>query len=159
MFLTELQEKLSAVQAERGNVPLSSAHVMHEHAVLVAHNDHTSDEVENPRVRAGNVSASLEERLAATSSPDDPVTLTAEELAQLLEFKAEALASANKTQPIDAKLEGVANARAQEEVDALKAHEDNQAALAQDAAKREAARAEVTRANAVEGEKPETLQE
>jgi hypothetical protein len=175
MFLTDLQEKLRDVQAERGNIPLSSAHVMHEHTVLVAHNTGDASETENPRkpqtiAEAEGVSGTLEERLRA-AGPGGIVSVTSDELQQLIEYEAElkssydvaagAQKSANSgnvtsgnvttiDMPGTVKIDHFDTR--EPEVDALKAHEENQARL-------EAARADITRANAVEGDQPDARAE
>jgi hypothetical protein len=175
MFLTDLQEKLRDVQTERGNIPLSSAHVMHEHTVLVAHNTGDASETENPRklqtiAEAEGVSGTLEERLRA-AGPGGIVSVTSDELQQLIEYEAE-LKSSYNTGALGSRrvVEGNAGAPPSKgpgepgkiftaasagdtpskpvEIDALKAHEENQARL-------EAARADITRANAVEGDQPD----
>lgn len=98
MFLTELKEQLDRVQTERGNVPLSHARVMHGNTVLVAHYEGDDDEDPAPETEnraklvsiadAEGVAGTLQERLES-AGPMGIVSLTGEELAQLLEYKTE----------------------------------------------------------------------
>jgi hypothetical protein len=179
MFLTDLQEKLRDVQAERGNIPLSSAHVMHEHTELVAHSVDAVGETAKPRklatiAEAEGVSGTLEDRLRA-AGPGGIVSVTSDELQQLIEYEAELKASystgalgsrrvvegntgapPSKGPGEPGKIFTAASAGDEPskpvEIDALKAHEENQARL-------EAARADITRANAVEGDQPDARAE
>lgn len=107
MFLTELKEKLDGLQTERGNIPLSMARIMHEHTLLVSHSDFDFDDDDDDGdppaeangqkptliAEAEGVAGTLEERLEKAGIVG-VISVTGEELAQLLEFKAEALATA-----------------------------------------------------------------
>lgn len=123
MFLTELKEQLDRVQTERGNVPLSHARVMHGNTVLVAHYEGDDDEDPAPETEnrlklvsiadAEGVAGSLQERLES-AGPMGIVSLTGEELAQLLEYKTEVTMAALEatSEDVDAERQKTNAARA-----------------------------------------------
>jgi hypothetical protein len=110
-FLSDLQEDLQKHQAKFGNVPLSYAQVGHAKEAVVDHyEDGQAADPSMPEEGPGHtdlpdpdleklLALSLEDRLKLCRL-GGVVAVTGEELYQLLEFKAEAIAAdANKKPP------------------------------------------------------------
>jgi hypothetical protein len=103
MFLTELLDELRNAQTKHGNVPLDFVHVVAGTTLAIAHG--TQEDISGGKTDLPDpdleklLALSLEDRLKLCSL-GGIVAVTGEELVQLLEFKAEAIAAdANKKPP------------------------------------------------------------